>query len=143
MPDPPVTLRDVAVRADVHPATASRALNPETRILVSEDTARRVRGRQGAFLACINSSVTGSVFTPTFTSALLRKDFDFGLAAARERTHGEPPASPSWLHGRRRGGGARHRDPVPEPEPVRRDDDLPGLHRLAAGQVRAIDDQRC
>jgi LacI family transcriptional regulator len=42
MPDPPVTLRDVAVRAGVHPATASRALNPETRILVSEETARRV-----------------------------------------------------------------------------------------------------
>jgi LacI family transcriptional regulator len=42
MPDAPVTLRDVAVRAGVHPATASRALNPETRILVSEDTARRV-----------------------------------------------------------------------------------------------------
>ncbi len=42
MPDAPVTLRDVAVRAGVHPATASRALNPETRILVSEETARRV-----------------------------------------------------------------------------------------------------
>jgi LacI family transcriptional regulator len=42
MPDPPVTLRDVAARAGVHPATASRALNPETRILVSEDTASRV-----------------------------------------------------------------------------------------------------
>ena len=42
MPDPPVTLRDVAARAGVHPATASRALNPETRILVSEDTAQRV-----------------------------------------------------------------------------------------------------
>jgi LacI family transcriptional regulator len=42
MPDLPVTLRDVAVRAGVHPATASRALNPQTRILVSEDTARRV-----------------------------------------------------------------------------------------------------
>src|SRR6266571_6964915 len=42
MPDPPVTLRDVAASAGVHPATASRALNPETRILVSEDTARRV-----------------------------------------------------------------------------------------------------
>jgi LacI family transcriptional regulator len=42
MPDGPVTLRDVAIRAGVHPATASRALNPETRILVSEDTARRV-----------------------------------------------------------------------------------------------------
>jgi LacI family transcriptional regulator len=42
MPEAPVTLKDVAARAGVHPATASRALNPETRILVSEDTARRV-----------------------------------------------------------------------------------------------------
>jgi LacI family transcriptional regulator len=40
--DRPATLRDVAAAARVHPATASRALNPETRILVSEDTARRV-----------------------------------------------------------------------------------------------------
>jgi LacI family transcriptional regulator len=42
MADRPATLRDVAAAARVHPATASRALNPETRILVSEDTARRV-----------------------------------------------------------------------------------------------------
>src|SRR5260370_39187868 len=42
MPDRPATPRDVAAAARVHPATASRALNPETRILVSEDTARRV-----------------------------------------------------------------------------------------------------
>jgi LacI family transcriptional regulator len=42
MPETPVTLRDVAARAGVHPATASRALNPETRLLVREDTARRV-----------------------------------------------------------------------------------------------------
>ena len=42
MTDPPVTLRDVAARAGVHPATASRALNPETRLLVREDTAQRV-----------------------------------------------------------------------------------------------------
>ncbi len=38
----PVTLRDVAERAGVHPGTASRALNPETRSLVSEATVRRV-----------------------------------------------------------------------------------------------------
>lgn len=51
-----------------------------------------------AFLACLNSSVVGSRFTryktpayvnldfePTFTSRLLRKDFDLGLAAAREK----------------------------------------------------------
>jgi LacI family transcriptional regulator, galactose operon repressor len=42
MPERPATLRDVAAAAKVHPATASRALNPETRLLVSEDTAQRV-----------------------------------------------------------------------------------------------------
>jgi LacI family transcriptional regulator len=36
------TLRDVAAAAGVHPATASRALNPGTKLLVSEETARRV-----------------------------------------------------------------------------------------------------
>jgi LacI family transcriptional regulator len=41
--DGPVTLREVARAAGVHPATASRALNPETRSLVSESTAQRVR----------------------------------------------------------------------------------------------------
>ncbi len=40
--DPPVTLKDVAALAGVHPATASRALNPETRLLVSEETAARI-----------------------------------------------------------------------------------------------------
>jgi LacI family transcriptional regulator len=37
-----VTLRDVARAADVHPGTASRALNAETRSLVNPETARRV-----------------------------------------------------------------------------------------------------
>jgi len=59
-----------------------------------------------AFLACINSSVMGSLFTryktpayvnldfaPTFTATLLRKDFDLGLAAAREREAPMPVAS--------------------------------------------------
>jgi LacI family transcriptional regulator len=36
------TLRDVARLADVHPGTASRALNEQTRSLVNEETARRV-----------------------------------------------------------------------------------------------------
>jgi LacI family transcriptional regulator len=36
------TLRDVAASAGVHVATASRALNPQTRQLVNADTARRV-----------------------------------------------------------------------------------------------------
>ncbi|GAA1296873.1 LacI family transcriptional regulator [Planotetraspora silvatica] len=38
----PPTLRDVAEAAGVHAATASRALNPSTRRLVSAETARRV-----------------------------------------------------------------------------------------------------
>jgi LacI family transcriptional regulator len=42
MPEPVVTLKDVARRAGVHPATASRALSPQTRLLVSDATARRV-----------------------------------------------------------------------------------------------------
>src|SRR5256884_3468371 len=59
-----------------------------------------------AFLACLNNSVMGSTFTrykspafvnldfhPTFTTALLRKDFDLGLAAAREREVPLPVAS--------------------------------------------------
>jgi LacI family transcriptional regulator len=36
------TLRNVAEAAGVHPATASRALNPKTRTMVSADTVRRV-----------------------------------------------------------------------------------------------------
>src|ERR1700758_2286738 len=40
--DRPATLRDVATAAGVHPATASRALTRGTRLLVSEETAKRV-----------------------------------------------------------------------------------------------------
>jgi 3-hydroxyisobutyrate dehydrogenase-like beta-hydroxyacid dehydrogenase len=59
-----------------------------------------------ALLACLNNSVLGSTFSryktpafvnldfhPTFTSALLRKDFDLGLAAAREHEVPMPVAS--------------------------------------------------
>ncbi len=59
-----------------------------------------------AFLACLNKSVVGSQFTkyktpayvnldfePTFTSKLLRKDFDLGMAAAREREVPMPVAA--------------------------------------------------
>jgi LacI family transcriptional regulator len=42
MSDQPVTLKDVAAMAGVHPATVSRALNPETRLLVSDETADRI-----------------------------------------------------------------------------------------------------
>jgi 3-hydroxyisobutyrate dehydrogenase len=59
-----------------------------------------------AFLTCLNKSVMGSQFTrykspaflsldfkPTLTAKLLRKDFDLGLAAAREREVTLPVAS--------------------------------------------------
>jgi len=59
-----------------------------------------------ALLACLNSSVLGSTFSryktpalvnldfhPTFTATLLRKDFDLGLAAAREHEVPMPVAS--------------------------------------------------
>ena len=36
------TLKDVAEAAGVHSATASRALNPDTRAAVNAETARRV-----------------------------------------------------------------------------------------------------
>jgi LacI family transcriptional regulator len=39
----PVTLRDVARLAGVHPGTVSRALNPATEALVNDETVRRVR----------------------------------------------------------------------------------------------------
>lgn len=37
-----VTIRDVARLAHVHPGTVSRALNPQTRVLVNQETAARV-----------------------------------------------------------------------------------------------------
>jgi 3-hydroxyisobutyrate dehydrogenase len=59
-----------------------------------------------ALLACLNDSVLGSTFSryktpalvnldfhPTFTATLLRKDFDLGLALAREREVPMPVAS--------------------------------------------------
>jgi 3-hydroxyisobutyrate dehydrogenase len=59
-----------------------------------------------AFLACLNNSVMGSLFTayktpayvnldfsPTFTASLLRKDFDLGLATAREHEVPMPVAA--------------------------------------------------
>ena len=59
-----------------------------------------------AFLDCLNKSVMGSLFTayktpayvnldfePTFTAALLRKDFDLGLASARDHEVPMPVAA--------------------------------------------------
>jgi 3-hydroxyisobutyrate dehydrogenase len=68
--------------------------------------AQRSGIRREAFLDCLNKSVVGSPFTrykspayvnldfePTFTSRLLRKDFDLGLAAAREHEVPMPVAA--------------------------------------------------
>jgi len=62
-----------------------------------------------ALLTCLNNSVMGSTFSryktpafvnldfhPTFTATLLRKDFDLGLAAARE--HGVPMPVAALVH---------------------------------------------
>ncbi len=61
---------------------------------------------RNALLACLNKSVLGSTFTkyktpalvnldfhPTFTATLLRKDFDLGLAAARQHEVPMPVAA--------------------------------------------------
>jgi LacI family transcriptional regulator len=42
MTKPKVNIKDVAARANVHPSTVSRVLNPSTRSMVSEDVANRV-----------------------------------------------------------------------------------------------------
>jgi hypothetical protein len=43
-----VTLKDVAREAGVHPGTASRALNEETRALVNQETAQHAGSRPAA-----------------------------------------------------------------------------------------------
>ncbi len=76
------TLREVARRAGVHPATASRALNPATRSLVREATARRVeeaarqlryepdplarslKTRRSATVAVLVPDLTNTMFPP-------------------------------------------------------------------------------
>ena len=84
--------------------------NPPIRSPISRNTSAASAEKSGisrqAFLACLNNSVMGSTFsrykTPafvnldfhaTFTSTLLRKDFDLGMAAAREREVPMPVAS--------------------------------------------------
>lgn len=66
---------------------------------------------RSALLACLNNSVLGSTFSryktpafvnldfhPTFTAQLLRKDFDLGLAAARQHEVPMPIASAVHQH---------------------------------------------
>jgi LacI family transcriptional regulator len=73
------TLRDVAARAGVHPATASRALNPQTRSLVNDETAARVSRaaaelgyRPNPIARSLKTSRSGSIGTviPDLTNPL-------------------------------------------------------------------------
>jgi DNA-binding LacI/PurR family transcriptional regulator len=60
-----VTIRDVARLANVHPGTVSRALNPETRGLVNEETAERVARAAEQLGHGLIGHVAGPQNTPT------------------------------------------------------------------------------
>jgi LacI family transcriptional regulator len=89
----PATLRDVALRAGVHAGTASRALNPATRSLVNEETARKViraadelsyRPNPMARGLKTNRSFTVGVLIPDLTNPLfppIVRGIEQGLAA--------------------------------------------------------------
>ncbi|MGH8875285.1 MAG: LacI family DNA-binding transcriptional regulator, partial [Acidimicrobiia bacterium] len=70
----PVTLRDVAERAGVHPSTASRALNPGTRSLVNDETVERVLQVARELRYRPNSLARGLKTNKTFTIGMLLPD---------------------------------------------------------------------
>lgn len=69
-----VTLREVADRAGVHPSTASRALNPGTRRLVSDATVNRVLAAARDLGYRPNSLARGLKTNKTFTVGMLLPD---------------------------------------------------------------------
>ncbi len=69
-----VTLRDVAEQAGVHPSTASRALNPDTRSLVNAQTVTRVVEAARALGYRPNSLARGLKTNRTFTVGMLVPD---------------------------------------------------------------------
>ncbi|HUY46788.1 MAG TPA: LacI family DNA-binding transcriptional regulator [Streptosporangiaceae bacterium] len=76
-----VTLKQVAAQARVHPGTASRALHPATRHLVSEGTARRVL-RAAESLGYLRNHTAASLRTRhTRTVGVLLQDLADPLAA--------------------------------------------------------------
>lgn len=80
-----VTLKDVAAQANVHPATASRALHPATRHLVRPGTAHRVI-RAAASLGYVCDHTALSLRTrSTRTVGVLLPDLADPLAAAFAR----------------------------------------------------------
>ncbi len=69
-----VTIRDVARLADVHPGTVSRALNPETRGLVNNETAARVLAAADELGYRPNSMARGLKTSRSFTIGVLLPD---------------------------------------------------------------------
>jgi len=84
-PARPVTLKDVAAQANVHPATASRALHPATRHLVRPGTARRI-SRAAESLGYVANHTAASLRTrSTRTVGVLLPNLADPLAAAFAR----------------------------------------------------------
>jgi LacI family transcriptional regulator len=69
-----VTLRDVAKRAGVHAGTASRALNPQTRSLVNQATAKKVMEAAEELGYRPNSMARGLKINRSFTIGVLVPD---------------------------------------------------------------------
>jgi len=70
----PVTLRDVARLAGVHPGTVSRALNPATEGLVNDETVRRVRDAAKTLGYRPNPMARGLKTNRTYTIGVLIPD---------------------------------------------------------------------
>jgi len=70
----PVTIRDVARLAEVHPGTVSRALNPETRTLVNDETAARVLAAAGELGYHPNPIARGLKTNRSYTVGVLIPD---------------------------------------------------------------------
>ncbi len=70
----PVTIRDVARLADVHPGTVSRTLNPETRSLVNHKTAARVLAAADELGYRPNSMARGLKTSRSFAIGVLVPD---------------------------------------------------------------------
>jgi LacI family transcriptional regulator len=68
------TLRDVAKRAGVHPATASRVLNPATRHRISDPTVRRVEKAVEELAYQANSMARGLRTRQSFTVGVVIPD---------------------------------------------------------------------
>jgi LacI family transcriptional regulator len=70
----PVTLRDVARLAGVHPGTVSRALNPATEALVNDETVRRVQDAAKTLGYRPNPMARGLKTNRTYTIGVLIPD---------------------------------------------------------------------